>query len=550
MHKLVSKEVYDKIENAKSIASLYPDESFIASNEAYILAKIYKLSLEEAYALIGMCLACRAKSDISGMLDYSYKALSIFKDENDIKGQSKALNLIGIAYFYSAMYEESMNCFLEIIELLESTKDDLLLSSVLNNIGEIYRESQMYDQAIDYYQKAIDIVIINNMTINHAALLSNIGGVHFMRNELYLALEAYRKSHNMLLIDGNDMVSLGEVENRIGMVYSAMEDTKNAKKYYFTSLRRLENINNKYYAIEVLINIAKLYIEKSQVKALDFYEKAMEFAKDIGSKKKISQVYKLISECYEMQGDYQNALEYFKLFFSFNEEVMSYNLGNKLEILNIELKNLQTAGKYDKLSIRLEMEIKRQKHELEKIKIENEMLEKKAYEDELTGIKNRRSINTYLKEILQGEYSSGEYLVLFMIDIDKFKRYNDYWGHSEGDICIRAIADCIKKTQYKRGDIFGRYGGEEFVYIATSLGYDDALKLGNIIRTEVENLGLYYMYKGEKKMVTISVGGVIGMSSEFRSMSELMELADKELYSAKEMGRNLTILKRININDN
>lgn len=550
MQKVVSKEIYGKIEHAKGIASLYPDASFIVSKEAYILAQTYKLPLEEAYALIGMALACRAKSDISGMLDYSYKALSIFKDENDIKGRSKALNLIGIAYFYSAMYEESMNCFLEIIELLESNKDDFLFSSVLNNMGEIYRESKMYDQAIDYYKKAIDIVIINNMTINHAVLLSNIGEVHFMKNELYLALEAYRKSHNMLLIDGNDMVSLGEVENRIGMVYFAMNDTKNAKKYYYTSLKRLENINNKYYAIEVLINIANVYIDKSPKKALDFYEKAMEFAKDIGSKKKISQVYKHLSECYEILGDYKNALEYYKVFFNFNEEVMSLNLGNKLEILNIELKNFQKTGQYEKLSIRLEMEIKRQKNEIEKINIENKILEKKAYEDELTGIKNRRSINTYLKEILLQFYSNEENIVLFMIDIDRFKRYNDYWGHSEGDICIRAIADCIKKTQNKRGDIFGRYGGEEFVYIATSLNYDDAFKVGNLLRIEVENLGLYYMYEGEKKKVTISIGGVIGMSSEFGSMTELMEFADKELYNAKNMGRNLTILKQINANDN
>lgn len=81
--------------------------------------------------------------------------------------------------------------------------------------------------------------------------------------------------------------------------------------------------------------------------------------------------------------------------------------------------------------------------------------------------------------------SKEEQIVLFMIDIDNFKKYNDYWGHSQGDICLRKISDSIKKIQNNRGDIFGRYGGEEFIYISTFLSYGDALELGNLIRTEV-----------------------------------------------------------------
>lgn len=141
--------------------------------------------------------------------------------------------------------------------------------------------------------------------------------------------------------------------------------------------------------------------------------------------------------------------------------------------------------------------------------------------------------------------SKEEQIVLFMIDIDNFKKYNDYWGHSQGDICLRKISDSIKKIQNNRGDIFGRYGGEEFIYISTFLSYGDALELGNLIRTEVERIGLYYMDKGEHKNVTISVGGAIGSSLDFSSMANIIETADKELYRAKEMGRNMTILRNM-----
>lgn len=544
MIKLISEEIYSKIDYAKSIASLSPNESFKISHDAYILARINKLFIEEGYALIGMAFASRSKSDVSSMLEYSYKALSIFIDKNHTLGEIKALNLIGIGYFYNSMYEEAMKCFLKITDLVDLNQDNFLLSSVLNNIGEIYRESQIFDKSMEYYKKAIDIVNVESHPLNHAVILGNIGEVYFAKKDFTKALETYKKSHN-ILIKTSDRLNIGECENRIGKVYFEIGDFKNAKLYYFKALKKLESINNKYYSIDVLINIANLYKEKASGKNLHFYEKAMEFAQDIGAKKKLSEVYQLISEYHEIQGDYKNALNYYKNYSNINEEIMSANLKTKLEILNIEIKNIEQTGKFEKLRNRLEKEIDRQKKELEKINIENEILGKKVYEDELTGIQNRRSINFYLKSKLEEMNSSEELIVLFMIDIDKFKGYNDYWGHSEGDVCLKKVADCMRKIQTSRNDVFGRYGGEEFIYISTSITYEDALILGNLIRTEVEDIGLYYIYEGERRSTTISVGGVIGRSSDFSSMAEMLELADKELYRAKDTGRNKTILNYI-----
>ncbi|SDY63439.1 diguanylate cyclase (GGDEF) domain-containing protein [Proteiniborus ethanoligenes] len=542
MNKTISDEIYNKLHHAKTIASVNPDKSLEISEEAYDLAKANNLGLEEGYALIGMVFAYRIKSDRSSMLDYSFRALSIFEAREHIAGQVKALNLIGIAYFYSSLYEEALRYFLKLEDMLEFNRDDFLLSGVLNNIGEVYRESGIYDKAMEYYEKAIDIVVKNDFSLYHAAILSNIGQIHCDKGEFEIALKVYCKSYD-ILVDSNDMVSLGEIENRIGKVYFEIGDIKKAEEYYFRSFERLKDINNKYYVIDVLLNIAQLHLVKASRKTLNFYEKAIEFADDVGAKNKICQIYRLTSEYHESQGDYMNALKYYKNYYSLNEQVMSSNLSNKLEMINIELKNIETIGKFEQIKTRLEKEIAIQKDELEKIKLANEMLEKKAYEDELTGVPNRRSINAYLKKILEEMSSKEEQIVLFMIDIDNFKKYNDYWGHSQGDICLRKITDSTRKIQSNRNDIFGRYGGEEFVYISTPLSYMDALELGNLIRAEVERLGLYYMEKGEHRNVTISVGGVIGNSSDFSSIANIMEIADRELYRAKEMGRNMTILR-------
>lgn len=543
--KKISQDIYEKIDHAKSIASKEPDQSIKISKQAYELAKANDLEIEEAFALIGMAFASRVKTDINSILDYSSRALEIFKEKNHNSGQAKALNLIGIAYFYGSMHEEALKCFLESKDIITASGDEVLALRALNNIGEVYRESGLYDKAIEFYQKAIVIAKANNDSFSQANILSNKGDVYLAKKELEKALELYRGSYK-ILADSLDMVSLGEIENKIGKIYFELGDLENAEKYYFKSLSRLRKISNKYYVIDTLINIAALYTEQSHGQILEYYEKAIECAKDVSNKKMLVKIYKLVSEYHENQGDYKNALSYYKHYFNLNEEITSANQRNKLEILNIDLRNIESTGKIDKIRIRLENEISRQKNELKNIKQANIMLERKAYEDELTGVKNRRSINIYIKDMLEKFAKKEDKIVLFMIDIDKFKRYNDYWGHSEGDLCIRKISDAIRKIQTERGHVFGRYGGEEFVYIASSINYEQALELGELIRSEVESIGLYYMHKGEKKLTTISLGGIIGDVSSMESMAKMMEMADEQLYKAKDMGRNIMILKNLN----
>lgn len=535
----ISDEIYNKLDYAKSIVTIYPDESMEVSKEAYNIAKFNNLKIEEGYALVGMALSSRIKSDITSMLDYSYKALDIFQNEKNILGQIKALNLIGIAYFYSSIYEESLKSFLKVINLLELNNDDSLLANVLNNIGEIYRESEVYDMAMEYYEKAIDTSLKNNHKLTYAAILSNIGEVYFKKKEFDIALDTYNKSHEIFSC-GNDTVNLGEVENKIGKVYYTMKDMDRAEEYYLKSYNRLKGIDNKYYIIDVLINLADLYKKTEPDKTLYYYGKAIEYTKDIGAKKKLFQVYKLLSKYYEDIGDYKSSLEFYKRYLSINEEIMNSSLRTKLEVLNIEFRNIHSKDKSEQLRSRLEEEIVRQNIKLEKIRNENAILEKKAYEDELTGIPNRRYINKNINKIIEDVSLDIQNIVLFMIDIDNFKKYNDCWGHSEGDICIKKITETIKKIQINKSDIFGRYGGEEFVYISTNLSYKEAFDLGNLLRIEVENIGLYYIDNEEKRSVTISVGGVIGRN--FGSISNIMELADVQLYKAKARGRNITLL--------
>lgn len=539
---IYSKNIYKDIEKAKKLASTDPDQAIAMSRKIYRRANKENLKIEMAHCLLNIALAGRNKSETGLILENSYEALSIFKKENNITGQSRSLNFIGIAYFYSSMYDEALKSFLEGKELLAIDDEDQLMVSLLNNIGEVYKESELYDKAIEHYNRAIEIVNRSSNSLSHAVILCNIGEILLNKRKYEEALEVYNKSHSILL-ETDEIVSLADTENKLGKLYYELKDYKKSESYYLRAYKRLNSVTNKYFLIDVLINMAELYEFKQKEETLYLYKEAMYYAENIDSRKKLCNIYDLISQYYERKKDYKNALTYFKKHTEANKELMKLNFKSKLEVFNIDIINIKDSSEFKNIRVRLEKEIRRQKNELETFKLSNKILEKKVYEDELTGIANRRSVNIYLEDMINRTYIADEKLVLFMIDIDNFKKYNDYWGHAEGDVCLKKVAASIKNIEVENNALFGRYGGEEFIYISIIKDYEEAMNLGERIRKEVEKLGLYYRYEDRKRKTTISVGGVFASISMFSSSREIIEMADRELYRAKDMGRNITLIK-------
>jgi len=541
------KEIYKILDEAKVISTTYPNKSYTMSKVMYDLSKKNNFKLEEGYSLISMSLACRAKSENNKMLDFSYSAFEIFKELQEPIGQIKSLNLIGIAYFYSSMYEQALKYLLQAQDLLEKYKDDYLLSCVLNNIGEVFRESMKYDRALEYYDRALKIGSDVSSKINTASLLSNIGEIYFLENKYNEALEYITKSYD-ILIEEKDMVFLGDVENKLGKVHYINENYNKAEEYFLSSLKRLEKVDNKFYAIDVLMNIAKLQFEKDGNPPFNHYEKAIKYAEISNAKKKLSEVYKTIADYFEKIGEFEEALEYFKKLNRIDKEINTLITGNKFEIIKIELEHLNESHKFKEIEMinsRLELEISNQQEELDKIQQLNEVLEEKAFEDELTSVPNRRYITYHLNKMCEERLPQDQIIALFIIDIDNFKKYNDSMGHYKGDKSLIKVANCLKNIQEKREDIFGRYGGEEFIYYAKNISYDEALELGNLFRIEVEKLSLKYTVENDSCAVTISVGGALGRLSSFHNANQIIQMADKELYKAKNMGRNITLLNSL-----
>ncbi len=523
-----------------------PQKAYDMCKEAYDLSVAYHLESEKGYSLIGMALACRAKTDISLMLDHSYKALELFEELQIPDGQVRALNLIGIAYFYNSDYEQALGYLFEAQDTVELLKDKYMLSCILNNIAEVMRESMKYEEALEYYYRALGLSSDINSNLNMASVLGNIGDVYLTQNKMNEALECFSQSYQILLNE-TDRIQLAELENKLGKLHLICENHLEAKKYFFSALNHLESVNNKFYEIDVLLNIAQLMRLTDRKEALYFLDRAMQCAEDINAKKKCSSVYKAMSEYFEDINEYKDALIFYKKYHNIENEISIAVIGNKLEALKLELdyyNEKHNPMEPQMINTRLEMEIIRQKNELERIQKLNKKLEEKVYLDELTGISNRRHLNNQLQRIWENTEYKSRTITLFMVDIDNFKMFNDCWGHIEGDQCLIRVAECISNIQRSQNDVFGRYGGEEFLYFSLNRSIEEAEELGNRLRCEIEKLSMVYIKNNKQCTLTISIGGVWGKMSDFSNIYELIQIADRELYQAKAIGRNKVIINK------
>ena len=163
------------------------------------------------------------------------------------------------------------------------------------------------------------------------------------------------------------------------------------------------------------------------------------------------------------------------------------------------------------------------------------MLQRLSNADALTGLYNRRYLDETLSHEFERAHKAGRPLSVLMFDIDHFKKFNDNYGHDQGDRVLKAFAqttlDCVRNL-----DIACRYGGEEFMVIATETGQDGALVLAERIRLAVEAMQV----DGLSVTTSIGVAGILETGAA--SPTELAEFADMALYRAKEAGRNRTVL--------
>jgi diguanylate cyclase (GGDEF)-like protein len=208
-------------------------------------------------------------------------------------------------------------------------------------------------------------------------------------------------------------------------------------------------------------------------------------------------------------------------------EILSRQVVAQLELHRVALELKQEIANRD---VYLE-QLQGYQLELEKT---NRDLQRASLTDGLTGIANRAAFDRRLEEEVYRAKRYKTELSLVMIDVDKFKEYNDSFGHPAGDAVLQEVARLLR-SRARPSDLVARYGGEEFAVILTTTGRDSARSVAESLRATIEG-GVF-----PHRAITVSAG-LAALGGQIADPDTLLQTADKALYAAKRAGRNRVVL--------
>lgn len=218
---------------------------------------------------------------------------------------------------------------------------------------------------------------------------------------------------------------------------------------------------------------------------------------------------------------------------------MSVSVQNSTSLTSL-ISNLITDTKEMQVQTRtLEDRLHKSTREIVELRKSVDELKHEAETDALTGVANRKSFDEQLVKLADKATETGTPLSMLLVDIDHFKIFNDTWGHQVGDQVLKLMARTLVEN-VKGQDFPARYGGEEFAILLPGTSLQDAVIVGNTIRTALQGKKLVKKSTGEDMgRITISIGAALLSSSD--NLAGFVHRADEALYLAKREGRNKVV---------
>lgn len=204
------------------------------------------------------------------------------------------------------------------------------------------------------------------------------------------------------------------------------------------------------------------------------------------------------------------------------------------ERTHLILENQRLVGELKQLNESLETTVKERTAELQDA---NERLAKLAMTDPLTKVMNRRAFFARFSEEVERSRRYNRSLVVAMVDVDRFKEFNDMEGHLRGDEALKRIAATLQNN-LRKTDLLGRYGGEEFILLMPETPLQSAVETCERLRAGIEDTE--FQGKDEPAYLTVSIG-VAAYPDQGSTVEGLTEAADQALYQAKNGGRNRVV---------
>jgi diguanylate cyclase (GGDEF)-like protein len=514
-------------------------------------------------------------SDYEGALDFLRRALSLLESAGEVRGRADVLNGIGYVYVRRGMHLDGVRLHLAALEIQRSTADLVGESISLTNLGTAAYLAGDYASALEHHQASLTLREQIGDRSGAGYSLMNIGVIHGQTGDLerllvYMAraLEIHRSgdaqaARACLMNIGNAYTQLGQHERALEHLDLALEsigrasehldrahclrvigethrrrgDAEQALSHFMHSLELTRRLGAHVFVPEILIDLGQLEIQLGDsCSGLAHLHEAVALAEDYDGREQAYSAHEALADAYEKQGDLSRALAHHRAFHSTWREVYGTETSVRIQNVRVRAEVQQTQR---------EAEILREKNEaltradeekarlVEQLRIQAAELERQTREDALTGVFNRRHLDTVLDAEWERAVRFGRALTVAMLDVDHFKQVNDRFSHAVGDEVLRTVARILRENT--RGvDGVARYGGEEFCLVLVETRLEEGARLCDRLRGLIEA----YDWSGVRPGLAVTVSAGVAGLHEADSPETLLAAADVRLYAAKHAGRN------------
>ncbi len=519
---------------------------------------------------------CRTYNRIARTYGYSgdnekamqsyYDAIKLAERIPDRREYATAINGLGISYYILGDLNRARELCTQALTIFSELADDYGKANAMEHLGIIAYRINDYDQALNNYQTALDIKTNHypHYLLEIGELMDELTAVYIKQKQFTKALKLlnrllnYRQRTHSTNREANLYFRIANLHIEMEQIDQAMPYLNQAYQMYRQNgnLRALYNVSLKLYQI-----YKNHYHDPQQtIRYLEEYSNLKDSITNTENRSRVSDMaIKHETEKSRIQIEKQRYFNRFLiltiLLVSLSLIILGYQF-RKNKNLNRELthKNLQIMEQKNLLQetnqhlLLQQQEISKQAKNMEymnqklnrlneKLIIKYNEIYQEAIMDKLTRIYNR----AYVMDVLGREAAKSQRyqsnLCCLLYDIDHFKLVNDHYGHLIGDEVLKQSTQRVK-DHIRNGDVFGRWGGEEFIIVLPNLDLNEAFQVGEKVRQSIEVL--QYDLDETQLSITISIGIASILSTSSYDPQRLVHHADQALYQAKNSGRNQT----------
>ncbi len=463
-------------------------------------------------------------------LNQAMRALEIYRELDHDKGQAYTAHLIGQAYRQMNDLPRALEHALPALEVARRIDDPRYLMGLYMTLGGAYVDRGDYDAALRCAYEVLETADEQTTPGFYADALNSIAFTYYLMGEATAGLDYVDRAIDLYERLNNPKSSLYALHTA-GVIRIEMDRLDEARAILERGLARAETEGVRTSMIEFRVELGRLAEQDGDLDTASAHlHEALRIAEGLESPLRQAEAHYRLAEFHKANGDFERALHHYETFHALDKRVFNEQSDQRMRALQVQHEVAQAhkeAEAYHSENVALQEEMKRRQQT-------EQELRHLAAQDPLTGVYNRQHVERRAEGILDEAAQTGESVGIVLVDMDDFKGLNDTHGHLTGDTVLRELTRRILSL-IREGDILGRYGGDEFIFLLRDATLEDCQEVAERIRRSIDEQTLA---PRPDVPTTVSIGAVHRPAGDETDLLTLLERADEALYQAKNAGKN------------